>query len=390
MLTLIKNGEVYAPEYLGVKDVLLIGDKIGSIRENIPVPEGFAEIKVLDASGMLVVPGFIDAHVHITGGGGEGGFKTRTPELYLTEATLAGVTTLVGVIGTDGTARTMTNLVAKAKALKEEGISVYCHTGNYHVPVKTLTGSVENDIMMIEEIIGVGEIAIADHRSSQPTAHELARLAASARVAGMLAGKGGIVNIHLGDSQSMLSLIEEVAETTDLPLRQFYPTHINRNSYVFEAGIEFAKRGGFVDFTTSTTDLFLEAGEVKCSKGLRRMLDAGVPVENITFTSDAQGSLPAFDQNGEFIGLKIGKVATLFKEVKDAVLNEGVSIPDALSVITKNPARILKLKQKGMISVGKDADIVMLKKETLDIHSVIALGQLMVHESNPIVKGTFE
>jgi beta-aspartyl-dipeptidase (metallo-type) len=390
MFTLIKGGEVYAPYHLGKKDILIAAGKIAKISDHIEWPSSNIDIIVIDAAGKIVAPGFIDAHVHITGGGGEGGYRTRTPEIYLSDVTLAGVTTIVGVIGTDGTARTMTNLIAKAKALKEEGISCFVHTGSYQVPVKTLTGSIETDIMMIDEVIGVGEIAIADHRSSQPQVHELARLASQARVAGMLSGKAGVVNIHLGDSKSMLSLIEKVIETTDLPVSQFYPTHINRNSYVFEAGIEYAKKSGYVDFTTSTTKQFIEEGEVKCSAGLKRMLDAGVPIERITFTSDAQGSLPAFNERGEFTGLRIGNVNSLYKEVRDAVLDEGIPLETALQTITSNPARVLKLKEKGVLAEGLHADLVLLNKDDLNIDSVIALGQVMVQDGKAVVKGTFE
>ncbi|RZT23287.1 beta-aspartyl-peptidase [Fictibacillus sp. BK138] len=390
MFTLVKCGEVYAPHHLGKKDILIAAGKIAKISDHIEWPSSNIDIQIIDAANKIVTPGFIDAHVHITGGGGEGGYKTRTPEIYLSDVTLAGVTTIVGVIGTDGTARTMTNLIAKAKALKEEGISCFVHTGSYQVPVKTLTGSIETDIMMIDEVVGVGEIAIADHRSSQPQAHELARLASQARVAGMLSGKAGVVNIHLGDSRNMLSLIEEVIEKTDLPVSQFYPTHINRNSYVFEAGIEYAKKGGYVDFTTSTTKQFIEEGEVKCSAGLKRMLDDGVPVERITFTSDAQGSLPAFNERGEFTGLRIGKVNSLYKEVRDAVLQEGIPLETALQTITSNPARVLKLKEKGILAEGLHADLVLLNKENLNIDSVIALGQVMVQDGRAVIKGTFE
>jgi beta-aspartyl-dipeptidase (metallo-type) len=390
MFTLIKGGEVYAPHHLGKKDILIAAGKIAKISDHIEWPSSDIDIHVIDAAGKIVAPGFIDAHVHITGGGGEGGYKTRTPEIYLSDVTLAGVTTIVGVIGTDGTARTMTNLIAKAKALKEEGISCFVHTGSYQVPVKTLTGSIETDIMMIDEVIGVGEIAIADHRSSQPQVHELARLASQARVAGMLSGKAGVVNIHLGDSKSMLSLIEKVIESTDLPISQFYPTHINRNSYVFEAGIDYAKKGGYVDFTTSTTKQFIEEGEVKCSAGLKRMLDAGVPIEHITFTSDAQGSLPAFNERGEFTGLRIGKVNSLYKEVRDAVLHEGIPLETALQTITSNPAQVLKLKEKGVLAEGLHADLVLLNKDDLNIDSVIALGQVMVQDGKAVIKGTFE
>ncbi|MBA2875881.1 amidohydrolase family protein [Thermaerobacillus caldiproteolyticus] len=165
----------------------------------------------------MLFPGFIDSHIHIIGGGGEGGDKTRTPELTLTGAT-AGMTTIVGVIGTDGTTRTMPDLIAKAHALEEEGISCYVHTGSYQVPVKMLTEKIEDDLILIDNIIDVGEIAIADHRSSQPTWQEMTKIAAAARIGGLLSGKAGIVNVHVGDSQSKLKVLEEVVEYTDIPI----------------------------------------------------------------------------------------------------------------------------------------------------------------------------
>lgn len=389
MLTLIKNGDIYAPDYLGKKDILLVDRKIGFIEDEIEVPENFVDMKVIEATGKKIVPGFIDSHVHLIGGGGEGGFRTRTPEIQLTQATTAGITTLVGVLGTDGTTRTMSNLIAKARGLEEEGITTYVQTGSYQVPIKTLTGKIEDDIILIDKIIGAGEIAIADHRSSQPTAEELAKIASAARIGGMLSGKSGIVNVHVGDSYDHLQLIEEVVESTDIPIRQFYPTHINRNPHLFEAGIEYAKKGGWVDFTTSSIPKFLEEGEVKCSVALKRMLDAGVGIGQITFTSDGQASLPDFDENGELVGLQIGQVSSLYEAVKDAVFGEGIPLEVAIRVITENPATVLKLSQKGRIEPGHDADLVLLDAN-LEIDTVIAMGKAMVENAVPVVRGTFE
>ncbi|WHY91529.1 beta-aspartyl-peptidase [Neobacillus cucumis] len=390
MLTLIKNGEVYAPNYLGRKDILIADDKIAFIDNRIAIPDNFAPIKIINAANLLVVPGFIDSHVHIIGGGGEGGFKTRTPELMLTDITTAGITTLVGLLGTDGTTRKMESLLAKARALEEEGVTCFIHTGSYHMPVKTLTDTIEDDIILIDKIIGVGEIAISDHRSSEPTFEELAKVAAAARNGGILSGKAGIIEIHVGDGEGKLSLLHEIADKTNIPIRHLHPTHINRNEELFKAGIDYAKRGGYVDFTTSTIPQFLEEGEVKCSKALRRMLEEGIPVGHITFSSDGQASLPFFDSDGEYVGLQVGKVSSLYHEVRDVVLEEGIPLETALEVITTNPAQVLRLSSKGSLQTGKDADIVLLQKETLTIDTVVARGQVMVEKGVPLIKGTFE
>jgi beta-aspartyl-dipeptidase (metallo-type) len=389
LLTLIKNGYVYAPNEIGYKDVLIAGGKIAYLGDNLTVPDDFP-VQVIDATDLLVVPGFIDSHVHIIGGGGEGGFKTRTPELILSDLTTSGITTVIGVLGTDGTTRKMEDLLAKARALEEEGVSCWIHTGSYQVPVKTLTGRIEEDIILIDKIIGVGEIAISDHRSSEPTFEEFVKIATAARNGGILSGKAGLLEIHLGDGKEKLALLHEVADRTNIPIRHFHPTHINRNEELFQAGIDYAKRGGYVDFTTSTIPQFLEEGEVKCSTALRLMLEEGVPIGCITFSSDGQASLPLFDATGEYQGLQVGKVSSLFQEVRDAVLIEGIPLETALQVITANPAQVLRLNQKGCLQVEKDADLVLLTKDTLQIDTVIAQGKVMVKHGQTLVKGTFE
>ena len=389
MIEWIKDIEVYAPEPLGVKQILMAGGKSIAIEDHLTHPPD-SDIKVREGKGLIATPGFIDSHVHLLGGGGEGGFDTRTPEIQLTDLTLGGVTTVVGCLGTDGFTRRMESLVAKCRGLEKEGVSAYCYTGSYQVPVRTLTSSIEEDLLLIDPIIGVGEIAISDHRSSQPTRQELEKIAAASRIGGILSNKKGVVNLHLGSGSRGLDVIDEICSQTEIPYSQFLPTHINQNEKLFAEALEICKKGGLMDFTTSTTEKFLEEGEIPCGKALKRALEEGVDIGQITFSSDGQGSLPDFDANGNFRGLMVGKVTSLYEAVREGVEKEGLDLSTALKVITSNPAEILGLRGKGALRPGFDGDLVLLKKENLTIHSVYAKGRLMVNNGKPVVKGTFE
>ncbi len=393
MIKIIKNIMVYAPEYMGVQDVLLVNDKIAAVGNDIRAEfNAPVEVIEIDGSGKILVPGFIDSHVHLLGGGGEGGFATRTPEATLTGLTTAGVTTVVGCLGTDGVARDMSALLAKARGLEEEGVTTYIYTGSYRIPVKTITGDIMKDIMSVDKIVGIGEIAVSDHRSSQPTFEEFCRAISEARVGGMLSGKAGIINIHLGDGKRKLELLQRAVDETEIPITQFLPTHINRNEELFKDCIEFAKRGGFVDFTGSEDPEFWEKqdGEVRFSKGLRRLLESGVSQDNFTLSSDAQGSLPIFNEKKEFVGIGVGKSTCLLKSIKDAVFTENLPLETVIRAVTSNPAKVLKLKNKGKIQRDMDADLCLLDESTLDIDTVIAKGRIMVQNKQPVVFGTFE
>ena len=386
MFLVIKNAELFAPAPAGLTDILIAGTRIVAIERGLPVPEGFGGA-VLDAGGGPVVPGLIDAHVHIAGGGGEGGPATRTPELKLSEMIEGGVTTVVGCLGTDGFTRSVESVLMKAKALRAEGVSAWIYTGAYQVPPPTITGEIGRDIALIEEVIGAGEIAVSDHRSSVPSTQELIRIAEHARVGGMLGGKAGIVNVHLGDAADPFRPIHRAVEASELGYKQFLPTHCNRNRWIFDDAKEYGVLG-WVDLTAASYPYFPDE-EVKPSRAIRDLIEEGVPPSHITMTSDAYGSLPGYDGEGNLERLEMGLPASVMREIRDAVLEEKLELETAVAVATANPAAALKLPRKGVVAVGNDADLVVLTKD-LEVSSVIANGTIMMQNGEMLRKGTYE
>ena len=373
MLTLIEGAEIHSPVPLGQQDLLVADGRIAWLGKGLTVPPDWPLVRV-DGRGRYLVPGLVDPLAHITGGGGEGGFAFRTPELAAREALSAGVTTLVAALGTDSLTRTPAQVLGKVREFRAAGVSAYMYTGSYHLPVKTLTGSVESDIMLIPEVLGVGELAISDHRSSAPTHDELARLVSEARVAGLLAGKSGVSFFHVGDGRGALAPLRALRDGTDIPLRQLYPTHCNRNPWLFAEAIDWGRAGGWIDLTTSSFPELLDDGEQLAAEALVALLAAGVPADRISFSSDANASLPRFDGEGRLVEMRCGQIASLWQEcVRACAL--GVSLEVALGVVTANPARALGLAGKGVIGVGQDADLLLIAPEHLAIERVMSGGQ---------------
>lgn len=356
-------------------DMLIANGKIAEISPNIVLQSNIDSVVNIDLHGAILVPGFVDALVHFAGGGGEGGFAYRTPELSFNDAAATGVTTLVGALGTDSITRTPIQVLGKARELSAMGLSCFCYTGSYHLPVKTITGSIEKDIILIPEMIGVGEIAIADHRASQASLQAFIEVVAEARVAGLLAGKKGISFFHVGDGKAKLNMLREIIEHSDLSITQLYPTHCNRNQALFDDALLFLAEGGAIDFTTSTTPQFLEEGEVSCPQALKTILDKDLDWTRVSFSSDANASLPVFNQAGELVGMQAGKLESLFEAARVAVQKFNVPLEVAISVISANPAKILGLSGKGQLAKGFDADCVVLDPQSLAIKQVIAKGQ---------------
>lgn len=359
-MILIRNINVYSPEDLGNKDILIGGETILAIEEKIEA-ENLPGIDVIDGTNLIATPGLVDAHVHISGAGGEGGPGSRTAEMPVEWLIEAGITTVIGCLGTDGFTRSPKEVLMKVKAIREDGLSAWMYMGAYQVPTPTVTGEIGADLALLDEVIGAGEIALSDHRSSVPSTQELIKLTEHTRVGAMLGGKAGIVNIHMGDAKNPFKPLYEAVNNSELSYKQFLPTHCNRNHYIFEDSKEYGKLG-YVDLTASSYPYFADI-EVKPSKGLKELIRSGVPIEHITLTSDANGSLPLFNDEGNLVRIEVGKPKSILSETIDAIKLEGLRPEVAFAPVTINPAKILKLHKKGRIGVNMDADIAVFDKK---------------------------
>lgn len=386
LLQLLRGAEVFTPAALGVCDVLLAAGKIAAIAPELPaLPPGLADVH--DLRGHRLVPGLIDAHVHLIGGGGEAGPSTRVPPIGLSQLSRAGITTVVGVLGTDGTTRTVADLVARALGLRDEGLSAYCYTGSYELPVPTLTGSVRRDLVYVDPIIGVGELALSDHRSSQPTLDELLRVAADAHVGGMMSGKAGIVHLHMGDGQRGLDLVRRALDLSELPPRVFHPTHVNRNRRLFAEAGELVARGCTVDVTAFPPED--DPGDsLYAADAIDRWLAEGLPVSRLTCSSDGAGCMPVFDGHGHICAMDVGRPTTLSDTLTE-LLARGHDLAAVLPIFTTNVADLLRLAHKGRLAPGADADLVALDDHG-HIAGVIARGRWLIRGGQTVVCGPFE
>ena len=384
-LTLLRDAELFDPSPRGRCDLLIGGGQILAVGKGLEAPKN-VPTEVVELAGARVIPGLIDGHVHLAGGGGESGPASRVPRLQLQALTGAGVTTVVGLLGTDGTTRTIAELVATALGLREEGLSAWCWTGSYQLPLITLTGSVRGDMVFVGPIIGVGELALSDHRSSQPTFDELIRVASDCHVSGLMSGKAGVLHLHLGDGARGLALVRRALDETELPARVFHPTHVNRKTGLFAEALELAARGATIDVTAFP----VEDGEdaYAAPEAIARYLSSGAPAARLTCSSDGGGCLPTFDAEGRLVTMDVGRPSSLLETLR-ALLGRGIALEAALPCMTRNVAAHLRLPRKGELVAGADANLCVLDG-ALQLRHVMARGRFHLRDGQPTIQGTFE
>lgn len=385
-MELLRNAELYDPAPRGRVDLLVAGERIVWIGRGLPAFDRQLEVRETDLGGLRVIPGLIDGHVHLTGGGGEAGPHTRVPPVSLSRLTSGGVTTAIGVLGTDDVVRGTAELVTVARGLIEEGLSAWCYTGGYHVPPVTATGSVRSDLVLIDLILGVGELALSDHRSSQPTLDELLRVAGDAHVGGLMSGKAGIVHLHMGDGPRGLGPVRAAIDLSEIPAGVFNPTHVNRQKALFEEALAVSERGCTIDITAFPVGAREDAWPA--GEALLRYLDTGLAPERVTVSSDGGGCLPVFDEDGRVASMDVGRPAAMADTLR-GLLEAGQALERVLPAFTANPARLLRLARKGHLAPGADADLVVLDGRGA-VSDVMARGRWHVRDGKPAVRGTFE
>ncbi len=379
-MKLIKNAQVYAPKKIGKKDILVGGGKILAIADELPFRG--ADIEVVDAKGKVTTPGLIDQHIHLIGAGGKHGFNSLTPEITLSELIACGSTTVMGLLGTDGVTKSLRTLYAKTKALDKEGITAYMLTGYFGLPPITLTGSVLEDMILIDKVIGC-KVAISDPRSSYPTPKELLNILKDVHVGGLTSGKGGILHVHLGSLDTNMSLLIELVEEYKFPIRNISPTHVGRTSALFDQAIKFAKLGGMIDITT---------GGTKFSEPYEQVLYAlnkGASIDNMTFSSDGNAGMARMNSSGEVIEFYKAPVDLNLKQVVILIKKGRLPIADAFKLVTSGPAKNLSLANKGGIDTDKDADLCFFDND-FNLTDVMAMGNWMMKDGTVIKKGSFE
>ncbi|MEN6500375.1 MAG: beta-aspartyl-peptidase [Rectinema sp.] len=389
-MLLVKNGDVYAPRRLGNMDILIGGGKILAVGRGLDVAGSMSYVETIDASGCIVVPGFIDGHQHFIGGGGEGGFHTRTPELQLSMNLKNGVTTAIGLLGTDSLTRSLEDLYAKTYAFNAEGMTAFMLTGAYWYPSPTLTGSVAKDLVFCDPVIGV-KLALSDTRGPHLEAGDLARLASDVFVAALIANKPGTITVHTGVRPQALDLILEVVRQYGILPAMFVPTHINRNNpKLLDQVFELARGGATVD-ATCLKDVATNSEKMSAADFAVLARDNGL-LDHVSFSSDAGGSLPKWNEDHSRItGMGIGTPDTLLLELRTLVQEKCVPLEEALLPLTSTPARTYGLEgRKGTIAEDADADVLVLRSEDLQLRDVIAKGQVAVRDGQVVKKGYFE
>jgi len=383
-LLLIKNANLdYVKDFEGIKDILVESDRISTIQREIDEKQfsRHINISVHDLDGMKLIPGIVDQHIHINGAGADLSPFGKVSSVSAGEIFESGVTTVVGAPAIDLYSKPAKTRLQYAKALSTQGVNTYIYTGSFNLPSDSITDSVEDDLMLIEKVIGT-KIALSEPLGAYPSLNELKKLFSVAYRSRLCSGKAAIIHAHMGHDPEPLEMVFQLFASSGFPKDIFIPTHSNCTPEVFEASKKLAREGGFFDVSSVVTKPLGSPEAIKPSVAISKAIEEGIDPGKITMSSDGNVLIKKPSDNSTTRREGLG---TLLQEVKSLILDQEVSPEVAFSVVTENPAKYLKLfPRKGALRKGSDADLVALDKN-FKANKVWVGGKQVVKEGKSLV-----
>jgi beta-aspartyl-dipeptidase (metallo-type) len=378
---LLRVGQVFAPQALGRQDVLVGGGRILCIAPDLrDAAQAIGVTQVMERPHGTLVPGLIDQHIRFLGGGEGDGPGARMAELSFDEIVAGGITTAVGLLGTDIRFKTLPMLLRRANELANEGLTTFVYTGAMALPPPTLLADVFSDIVLIDRVLGV-KSAVAERLFPNTDAVALADLAGQIAQARAISGKAAVLHVHVGRRADGLETIFELTDRLSLPPDQVVPTHVNRaatHSPCFAQGLRYARAGGTIDFTCCLGPLDGLLVGIDVVEAVGAALASGIGTDRITLSSDAGVAVPDVERPGRFRRVLPN---ILFRDVRRLARDGGLGWDGALPLATTNVARLLRLEaHKGAIAPGQDADLLLLNEA--DCIDAVLVGGRTVYEAD--------
>lgn len=366
MITKIINGRLVTERDVLIGKALYIGD--GCIRaiteESLPFD------REVDAGGCFVSAGFIDLHCH----GAMGyDFADGTAEAVITAANhhcKHGTTTLFPTTFSSSMAQIEASLQAVRAAKGAAGLLPNIPGAHLEGPYfsKKQCGAQNPDF--------ITPPVNADYlRLLETYGDVIARWSFAPELPGALAfqrelAKRGIV-ASAGHSDA---IYDDLMASYGEGLRLITHMYSCTSTITREKGF---RRLGVIEFAYLYDDVTVEAIADGCHipRELFRLLYKIKGADGICLVSDAMnccgidaefssiGGVPCKIKNGVAClpdeSAFAGSIATADRLVRFCVKDVGLSVPDAVKMITVNPARVMGLTGKGRLEAGMDADLVI-------------------------------
>ncbi|WP_406478915.1 N-acetylglucosamine-6-phosphate deacetylase [Streptomyces platensis] len=360
------------------------GGRIGDVHSrDLDLAEGAAG-SVVDLSGHLIVPGFVDMHVH---GGGGGSFSSADPEECMTAVETHrrhGTTSMVASTVTGELADLARQAAVLAELVQQGELAGIHFEGPFISPHRC--GAHQPELLRDPDPADVRKLLDAAHGTASmmtvapelPGGLESVRLLADAGVIAAIGhtdssydatreaiDAGATVATHLFNAMPALghrapgpvaALLEDERITVEL---------INDGTHLHPAVLQLAVREAGDGRVAFITDAMGAAG----------MNDGRYPLGPMQV--EVRDGVARISE-GPTAGSIAGSTLTLDRAFQRAVTVDGLTVDQAVQALSATPARLLGIDDRaGALQTGKDADLVVLDA-AYDVVGVMRRGEWLV------------